>query len=291
MNDFKNSLEFKIETFLRKQSWVLYLTTILVAGTLYYGIYLLMLLFQDGQYWSIIFSGLLAHSFFVITMHDGAHRSITRTNFDYTIMNICAGLIVLPLYTELFKKYHILHHMNTNSVDDPLWNSFKERLFKKNRALYAFLQCLPFVFNLYVILSTNEGPKQSKSNSFKVNIWQVLLSFAVATAIVVLFKPGFLFVIGTFTVMTTLGAIRYWGEHMGVDTDKDSNTHWFPLGMGIGNHAVHHDFPGFSWLSLTIGLLFRKMDTNPFKSIYRLFFNKDFHHYNKRSKSEPETSD
>lgn len=276
--------EKNIESFLRKNTWLLYLTTLIVAGSLYYGIYLSMLLFHEGHYWSLLISGLLAHSFFVIMMHDGAHKAITRTKFDYTLMNISSGLIVLPLYTELFKKYHLLHHAHTNTDNDPLWAPSKEKMFKENRGLYAFLQCLPFVFNLYVLLSPNKNKDKPKPQSTKPDFIQILISFAVATTIVILFKPEFLFVIGTFTVMTTLGAFRYWGEHMGVDTDKESNTHWFPLGMGIGNHDVHHKYPGYSWLTLTIGLLFRKMDTNPFKSAYRLFFNKDFHHYNRNNK-------
>jgi len=284
MNNTTIHKEERLERYLRKRSWLLYLITFAVAGTLYFGIYLAMLLFHEGHYWSLLISGLLAHSFFVITMHDGAHKSITKTNFDYTIMNFCAGLIVLPLYTELFKKYHLLHHANTNTDNDPLWNRFKEKMFAKNRILYAILQCLPFVFNLYVILkrSPNHSDK-SKEKAIKINLWQVVLSFAVAIAVIILFNPGFLFVLGSFMVMTTLGAIRYWGEHMGIEEGKESNTHWFPLGMGIGNHDVHHKHPGYSWLTLTIGLLFRKMDTNPFKSTYRLFFRKDFRHYKNNS--------
>lgn len=277
--------EKNIEKFLRKNSWLLYLTTSIVAGSLYYAIYLCMLLFHEGHYWSLLISGLFAHSFFVILMHDGAHKAITRTKFDYTIMNISSGLIVLPLYTELFKKYHLLHHAHTNSDRDPLWAPSKEKMFNENRLLYSFLQCLPFVFNLYVLLNSNEKKGKNKQKSTKPDFIQILISFTVATIVVILFKPGFLFVIGTFTVMTTLGAFRYWGEHMGIDTDKESNTHWFPLGMGIGNHDVHHNYPGFSWLTLTIGLLYRKMDTNPLKSAYRLFFNKEFRHYKRNNQS------
>lgn len=279
MNNSEITIERKIEDYLRKQPFVLYSVTIITAGALYVGIYYSMLLFKEGYYWALFFSGLFAHSFFVITMHDGAHQAITRNKFDYLIMNFSAGLIVLPLYTELFKKYHLLHHAHTNTEDDPLWSQSKKEIFHKNRALYAFLQCLPFVFNLYVLIYPNKERKEKKKTRIKLNVFQIILSFIVATVIVVIFKPGFWFVLGTFTVMTTLGAFRYWGEHMGVAKNKQSNTHWFPLGMGIGNHDVHHHYPHYSWLTLTIGLLFRKKDTNPFKSAYRLFFNKDFRHY------------
>ena len=271
--------EKKIECFLRKHPFVLYSVTFLTAGALYLGIYYSMLLFKDGHYWSLIISGLFAHSFFVITMHDGAHQAITRTKIDFYIMNICAGLIVLPLYTELFKKYHLMHHAKTNTEDDPLWNEHKKKIFNTSKVFYAFLQCLPFVFNLYVLLQPNKAKEEKDKFVIQPNLFQIVLSFIVATVIVIIFKPGIWFILGTFTVMTTLGAFRYWGEHMGVSETKQSNTHWFPLGMGIGNHDVHHHYPGYSWLTLTIGLLYRKKDTNPLKSAYRLLFNKDFHHY------------
>ena len=274
--------EKSIEGYLRSHNWLLYATTIVVASALYLGIYWAMLLFKEGHYWSIAISGLLAHSFFVITMHDGAHRSITQTKFDYYIMNFCAGLIVLPLYTELFKKYHLLHHAYTNTDNDPLWSAQKEKLFENKRWLYAFLQCLPFVFNLYVIMQPAIKGDKTIRNSSKPDYLQIAFSFLVAIGVVLLFKPGLWFVLGTFTVMTTLGAVRYWGEHMGVQQGKDSNTHWFPLGMGIGNHEVHHYHPNYSWLTLTIGMLYRKMDTNPIKSIYGIFFDKRFHHYKKK---------
>ena len=276
---FEFSRETRIENFLRRNTWLLYTVTLLTSVVLYYGIYRCLLLFHQGQFWSIVPAGLLAHSFFVITMHDGAHKGITRTNFDYVIMNFCSGLIILPLYTELFKKYHLLHHDHTNTAFDPLWSPEKNELFEKKRKTYAFLQCLPFAFNLAIILKSQKEKHLDGIEKPKVNLWGVALSFAVAGAITWLALPSVWFVLGTFTVMTTLGAIRYWGEHMGVHEGKEGNTHWFPLGMGIGNHEVHHHEPQYSWLTNTIGLLYRKMDTNPFKSIYGIFFDKRYAHY------------
>ncbi|MDI1353276.1 MAG: fatty acid desaturase [bacterium] len=263
---------------MRSHKTLLYFSTFSMAAILYFGIALAMQSFRLGHYWVIFPAGLLAHSFFVITMHDGAHKSITKTKFDYFIMNFCAGLIILPLYTELFKKYHLLHHANTNTEDDPLWSDLKNKLFEEKRLLYAILQCLPFAFNLALILGYKEK-KSDKSKKVKVSIPYVILSFVVAGLVSYLTQPPLWFVLGTFTVMTSLGAIRYWGEHMGVHEGKESNTHWFPLGMGIGNHEVHHDYPGYSWLTLTIGLLFRKLNTDPFRSVYGMFFDKRYKHY------------
>lgn len=271
--------EKNIERYLRNHRGLLYLITFLVAGLLYAGIAFCLIAYTNGYYWIVIPAGLLAHSFFVITMHDGAHKSITQTKWDYFIMNCCSGLILIPIYTELFKKFHLLHHANTNTAYDPLWSEQKQRIFNEKRVLYTFLQCIPFAFNLAIVLGYKKSKKNYKGKIPNVNMAYIFLSLLVAAVIIFYVRPPILFYLGTICVMTTLGAIRYWGEHMGTQECKDSNTHWFPLGMGIGNHEVHHQFPRFSWLTLTIGLLFRKKDTNPFKSIYQIYFDKSFHHY------------
>ena len=274
--------EAKIESFLRNHKWILFSVTFIVSSLLYFGIYYSMTLYNEGEYWSLLLSGLLAHSFFVITMHDGAHQSITETKLDALFMTLCSGLIILPGYTELFKKYHLTHHAETNTPLDPLWSPAKEKLFNEHRKIYALLQCLPFVFNIYVLFQKKTDKIEAKSYQPK---WgNFIFSLIVASIIIFLFKPPFLFILGTFTVMTSLGAFRYWGEHMGIEKEKESNTHWFPLGMGIGNHDVHHHFPNYSWLTLTIGLLYRKIDTNPIKSFWRLLTNSNFHHYKPNKK-------
>jgi len=269
--------EARIESFLRNHKWILFSVTFIVSSLLYLGIYYSMTLYNDGKYWSLLLSGLFAHSFFVITMHDGAHQSITETKLDALFMTLCSGLIILPGYTELFKKYHLTHHAETNTSLDPLWSPAKEKLFNEYRKTYAFLQCLPFVFNIYVLFQKKTDKVEAKSYQPK---WSnFIFSLIIASIIIYFFEPPFLFIFGTFTVMTTLGAFRYWGEHMGIEKGKESNTHWFPLGMGIGNHDVHHHYPNYSWLTLTIGLLYRKTDTNPFKSFWLLLTDSNFHHY------------
>jgi fatty acid desaturase len=271
--------ELKIDTYLRNHVVVFYFITLIIAAALYGGIYLSLQLFENGHYWSLITSGLFAHAFFVITMHDTAHQSLTQRSLDRWIMNTAAGMIILPLYTELFRKYHLLHHAHTNTNLDPLWGSNKKYLFENHRFLYAVLQSLPFVLNFYMLISRTKKEKQAHPFQPRINGWYIAWSFIVALFVIYYVQPPFWFVFGTFGVMTSIGAIRYWGEHMGVDQGKESNTHWFPLGMGIGNHEAHHYYPELSWLSLTIGMWYRSKDTHPIKTVYRLFFDDRFHHY------------
>lgn len=131
--------ELEIEDFLRRNLLLLGCLSILTATSLYIGIFACMNYYKARHYWISGVSGLLAHAFFVITMHDGAHQSLTQSKYDRWIMNTCSGLIILPIYTELFRKFHLLHHAHTNTELDPLWASNKRNLFEKHRYLYAFL--------------------------------------------------------------------------------------------------------------------------------------------------------
>lgn len=288
----KFARELKIEGYLRRHKFLLAVATIIVSGALYLGIYASLVWYEQGHYWTIVCAGLFAHAFFVITMHDGAHQSLTQRKIDRLIMNTAAGLIILPLYTELFRKYHLLHHSHTNTELDPLWGSNKKYLFDKHRFLYAVLQALPFVLNLYMLATRTQKEKQAHPYQPTIGWVYIIWSFIVAGFVVYMVQPPFFFVIGTFGFMTSIGAVRYWGEHMGIANEKESNTHWFPLGMGIGNHEAHHYYPELSWLTLTIGMWFRKKDTHPLKTVYRMMVDPRFRHYSssKESASRAESS-
>jgi hypothetical protein len=51
------------------------------------------------------------------------------------------------------------------------------------------------------------------------------------------------------------------------------------MGMGIGNHDVHHNIPHLSWFTLWLGLWKRPKTTSVFKAIYGVLFDKQFEHY------------
>lgn len=50
-----------------------------------------MHLFQQGHYWAFIPAGFCAHSFLIITVHDGSHKAITKTKYDRLIVNVSAA--------------------------------------------------------------------------------------------------------------------------------------------------------------------------------------------------------
>jgi len=119
------SCEERAEALLRLSPLAAPAITLLVAGTLYAGIGVCLRLFQSGYQSVAILSGLLLHAYVIVVVHDGAHRAITRTRADSLLMNVGAGLVLLPFYAEPFRRYHLIHHGHTNEPVDPLWPPLK----------------------------------------------------------------------------------------------------------------------------------------------------------------------
>ena len=109
-------------------------------------------------------------------------------------------------------------------------------------------------------------------------VWATLLSVLV----VWLVQPSIWFFLGSLFVLNIGTTLRHWCEHLGTAKDRESNTYWFPLGMGIGNHETHHHHAHLSWLTLSIGLMYRKRQTNPLKALLGVMFDKNFGHYRAR---------
>lgn len=274
-------MEERAEKFLRAHNWLVGLITLITVGLLVTGIYFCMQGFKNGHYWTIVPSAILAHAYFVIVIHDGAHKAITRTAADHVFSNLFSGFLLLPFYPEPFRKYHLLHHGHTNKETDPLWAPVKANLYKKNRYLYIICQMLPLAFTVVVLINSEKYRKKNKIvlKGPGIRWYYVLLAFAASAVTIWFVQPPVWFVIGTLFCLSALGAIRHWCEHMGTDMSRESNTYWFPLGMGVGNHDYHHDHPNYSWISLMLGLYGRKRDTNPFKTLYGILFVRSFAHY------------
>jgi len=271
--------EERYDRFFRAHRWIVPLVSLLTLAALYTGIALCMIGFRHHHYWTIFPAGLMAHAYFIIAIHDGSHRAITRTKLDDLFMNFFAGILLLPFFPEPFRRYHMIHHGNTNNEHDPLWAPVKSHLFSRSRYLYVLCQCVPMIFTFIVLMSGEKHRKKKAINGPQIRWAYMLMAFACSAAVIYFAKPPLAFYLDTLIFLNFLGAVRHWCEHMGTDTEKESNTYWFPLGMGVGNHAIHHDLPTLSWLSLALGLRKRKRDTNPFKTIWSMFFRRSFVHY------------
>ena len=106
-------------------------------------------------------------------------------------------------------------------------------------------------------------------------MWATLISIFVIYFI----QPNVIFLILTLFSVSIISCLRHWCEHLGYNIELESNTFWFPLGMGIGNHDVHHKAPNISWISLLLGLFRRPKTTTIFRVIYGIMFDKNFKHF------------
>lgn len=273
--------EIGIEKKLRKFRLVIPLTTLITASLLLWGIYTLMKLFEQGHYWTSIPAGVLAQSFLIICLHDGTHKSITKTWLDRLIANLSAALLFMP-FGELYRKYHLIHHRNTNLKDDPISPPSLRKLFVKNRYYYILCECLPLLYTFYLVMSYQKSENgNTKPEGINISLFYLACSIVVSVLWFVLVDPSVVFIFLTMIVFNLVTVVRNWCEHMGTETNKKSNTYWFPLGFGIGHHDLHHQKPYLSWLTLTLGLPYHKKDTNPIRAVNGILFDKTFSFYSK----------
>ncbi|OXA98700.1 hypothetical protein B0A75_13615 [Flavobacterium oncorhynchi] len=272
--------EISIEKKMRKNPLLIPLITFLFAFILLYLIGYCMHLYETGFYWAFLPAGLLVHSFLIITVHDGSHKAITKTKFDRLILNISSALVLLPFYGEHYRKYHLIHHGYTNTDLDPLASPTSKIIYQKYRYLYILLESIPALYTFYQILDFNKRENSKKINNvLKINKLYFIFSICISVIFFLIVQPPIYFVLLTLFVLNIISAVRSWCEHMGTSLEHKTNTYWFPLGFGIGNHDVHHEHPNLSWLTLTIGLFKREKNSNPIKTLRGILFDKSFTFY------------
>ncbi|MFH7001967.1 fatty acid desaturase [Flavobacterium bizetiae] len=272
--------EISIEKKLRKRTFLIPFATILCASILLFGIGYCMHLFQQGHYWAFVPAGFFAHSFLIITVHDGSHKAITKTKYDRLIVNISSALIFIPFYGEHYRKYHLIHHGYTNTDLDPLASPLLKNLYHKNRYLYILMETIPILYTSYLIFDFNKRENTQKvTNAIQINKTFFILSICLSIIWFIVIKPPFYFVLLTLLLLNLISVVRNWCEHMGTSLEHKTNTYWFPMGFGIGNHDVHHQHPNLSWLTLKIGLMKRKKNANPLKTLKGILFDKKFTFY------------
>ncbi len=276
-------LEIKLEKRLRRRKYLIPTVTFITAIILIWGINLLMELFVQGRYWTFIPAGLLAHSFLIVCLHDGIHKTITRSRFDRLFANLSAALLFVP-FAEPYRKYHLIHHRNTNLDNDPISPPPLRKLYRLNRYWYMLCECVPLIYTFYLVMSYQVSTDaRERARGITIRRDYLVLSIAVSIAWFILIQPSIWFVLCTLFSFNVVSVLRNWCEHMGTNPDKTSNTYWFPLGFGIGHHNLHHQKPYLSWLTLTVGLFYTKRDTNPFKALYEILFDRSFSFYTNNS--------
>ncbi len=276
------SLEINLEKRFRKHTYLIPFATISMASLLLLAIGYMMHLFETGRYWACIPAGVLMHSYVIVSLHDGVHKSITRTKMDRLIANISAALIFLPV-GELYRKYHLIHHRDTNSDNDPISPPVLRKLYLKNRFYYILCECIPLLYTFYLVMNyQKEENKRAPTKEIHISWAYFIFSIVLSALWFVLVQPSLWFIGGTLLAFNVVSVLRNWCEHMGTNPDGTSNTYWFPMGFGIGHHELHHDKPYLSWLTLTVGLFKQKKETNPVKALYGILFDKSFRFYTKK---------
>lgn len=270
-----NAPEPAIECALRRFVWLVPVLTISTSALLFGLILATERYFVAGHTWIVLVSGLLTHAVMVVGVHDGAHRAISKTSFDRWFCSIVAGMLLLPLYGEAFRRYHLLHHAHVNGPHDPLYLPSKAKLFEKNRLLYMVLDVVPLLL-AFVCKQTRTAPEIKAP---PIGFRYIVAGLASSAFVLYFVRPSLVFVALDVVSLYAWASIRDWCEHFGTDERRVANAYFFPLGMGIGNHEAHHRWPHYSWITMELGLWKRKMDTHPLRAAIQMATNPRFHHY------------
>ncbi|MFO0762582.1 MAG: fatty acid desaturase [Byssovorax sp.] len=262
-------MEPAIEQRLRRRPWLVPFLTAVTGLALYAALAACLFLYRAGHPSIIVLSGLLAHAIMVVWVHDGAHRSITRGPADRWIVSIAAGLLLMPLYGEAFRKYHLLHHKHTNTRHDPLFSPGKVRLFQRHRLVYMALDVIPMLLTFACPAELPEIPP-GETDHWRIERRYLCAGLIASGLVIALALPDLGFCAGTIVSLYAWATVRDWCEHFGPDPRGFANAYRFPLGMGIGNHGAHHDHPSLSWIAMALGLRERPKVTGPLRAAWRM---------------------
>lgn len=279
--------ETEFESRLRKFPGLIFAISIITASLLYSMWWATFFLFSNGFFYVLPFSGLLVHAWMIVLVHEGAHRNLTRSFLDRWILNLASGLVFLPFYGEPFRKFHLYHHGHTNAPDDPLWPAWKRNFFANHRKIYILIEIIPLLPNIIALFSARPGIENSP-DSFQTerdvpfdwkSIWFFFFSLFVSVLLFYFSKPDILFLFGSFFFANLWGNLRHWCEHTGTLAGVDSNTFSFPLGMGIGNHKIHHVDPKISWIALALALRHRPKTISVWSCLCGICLDINYRHY------------
>ena len=104
--------EIRVEKSLRSIKPLIPLLTLITGAGLIVVLFYLMTAFDEGYYWVLFASGIVLHAVMIVVVHEGTHLAITRNSrIDSLIINVFSGIVMIPVYAEFFRKYHLIHHL------------------------------------------------------------------------------------------------------------------------------------------------------------------------------------
>jgi fatty acid desaturase len=224
---------------------------------------------RAGRLWMAPLLAVVVHGLFILVVHEASHENLTRGPADRWIGAVAAGALLLPFTAETFAAVHLRHHRRTNRPGDTNWTVRRQRLFARSRVLYAAYGMVPLL-NAFDRIPVAALPERRPL--------VIALAWVTTLVTVAIFRPPFSYWVGVIVGLNVVTAIRHWTEHFDVAPGREARTYRFPLGFGIGNHAVHHRAPGIGAPALLVGLWFRRKDASPAAAPFRILFDRRYRH-------------
>jgi hypothetical protein len=133
--------------FFKRVSYLTFVVFVNQMHTMYF--YTLIDNFSLWKYGLLLMSGIVNVSMIHICVHECIHGNVFPSRFKNDIFGMLSSLILgLPLYV-LLRNGHLLHHDNTNRVDDPYFSVYFNDLFgKKLNQIFKFKKCFDLLWNI-----------------------------------------------------------------------------------------------------------------------------------------------
>lgn len=211
------------------------------------------------QYWwlsllvAYLVGAFLTHPLYAI-IHEATHNLIFKNRLANRLCLILADLPNTVPGASAFSTFHLKHHsyMGDEELDADLPSPWEARLVGNNTILKAIWLALFPVFQIYRAFRLH-----------KVNTWTRWMYINIAA--VFLFDFAMVYFFGWnalfYLFMSMLFALgfhplgaRWIQEHYTLDPDQETYSYYGPInkiGLNIGYHVEHHDFPSIPWNKLT----------------------------------------
>ena len=121
--------EISLERKMRRLPFLIPTITLLTGLALFTGILFCGYYFEQGYFWTFIPAGLMGHAFFIVIVHDGAHKSITRSKIDRYYVGVSGEL-------EIRLERHNKGTSRSTSRGTPVWKlEYEEKYPSRSEAM------------------------------------------------------------------------------------------------------------------------------------------------------------